>query len=217
MTIEVIIVDDHAIVRDGIKSVLTRVGKDIKVIGEASNGKEVLDLAKHNPADVYILDISMPFLNGIEMVARIRKMDMKCKVIILSMHDDRLSVEKALKSGAKGYILKGNASDEIVDAVHEVYGGKSFLSPKIATFVVQEYLGRNNDYECREKHVTLTDKEREVLQLVAEGLSSKEIAGQLNIAFNTVHVHRNNIMQKLNIHKQAELIRYALKEGITHL
>ena len=217
MDIEVIIADDHAVVIEGIKGTFNKFGKNIKIIGEASNGREVLEMAKNNPANVYILDISMPILNGIETTVRLMKMDRKSKVIILSMHDDRLSVEKAMKSGAKGYILKENASYEIVEAVNEVYWGKFFLSPKIAKFIVQGYLGRRSNYERHEKFVDLTTKEREVLQLIAEGFSSKEIAVQLKISFNTVHVHRNNIMQKLDIHKQADLIRYALKVGITHL
>lgn len=217
MSIEVIVADDHAIVRAGIKAVIDNIGKDIKIIWEAANGNEVLEMAKKRRADVYIIDISMPILNGIETTDRLMKMDPKSKIIILSMHDNRTFVEKALKFGAKGYVLKKSAIGEIVDAIHEVYAGSYFLSPKISKFVIQGFLGKRYHYKPYSKMENLTRREREILQLIAEGLTSKEMAVQLNLSLSTVHDHRKNIMQKLNIHKQAELIRYALKEGISQL
>lgn len=217
MDIEVILADDHPIVRDGIKAVIERTGKGIKVIGEASTGEEAVEMARAYPADVYILDISMPILNGIEVADRLMKMDPKSRVIILSMHDSKSFVEKALKTGAKGYLLKENATDEVVHAICEVYKGRVYLSPNISKYIVQGFLGKRRSYKKEEKTVSLTRKEREVLQLIAEGFSNKEIADRLKISLNTTHVHRNNIMQKLNIHKQAGLIRYALKEGISHI
>ncbi len=217
MSIEVILADDHAVVRDGIKAIVERKGEDITIIGEASNGKEVLELAKSTPADVYVLDIAMPLLNGIETTARLRKMDPQCKIIILSMLDDRTFVEKAFKYGANGYILKETASEEIVHAIREVSTNKYFLSPKISKFVVDGFLGKKYPEDQKKKQFDLTKREREILQLIAEGFTNKEIAKHLDLAFNTVHVHRNNIMKKLNIHKQADLVRYALKEGISHL
>jgi DNA-binding NarL/FixJ family response regulator len=216
MSIEVILADDHDVVRDGIKAIVDRKGDDIKIIGGASNGREVLEMARNNPADVYVLDIAMPILNGIETAERLREMDRKCKIIILSMYDDRTFVEKALRYGIKGYLLKETASEEIIHAIHEVYMDRYYLSPKISNFVVQGFLGKKYSYKQYES-VNLTKREREILQLIAEGFTNKEIAIQLNLALNTVHVHRNNIMQKLDIHKQADLIRYALKEGISHL
>ena len=217
MNIEVILADDHAIVRDGIKALVARKGEDIKIIGEASNGKEVLELAMSNPADVYVIDAAMPILNGIETIERLRKIDKNCKIIILSMHDDRSFVEKALKYGANGYILKESATDEIIHAIREVYTDKFFLSPKISRFIVDGFLGKRYTKEQGRDVVDLTKREKEILQLIAEGFTNKEIAIQLKLSLNTVHVHRNNIMKKLDIHRQADLVRYALKEGLSHL
>ena len=214
MAIKVILADDHAIVRDGIKAVITKKGDGIAIIGEANNGNDVLKLSKTNPADVYLLDISMPILNGIETTYRLVKNNPKSKIIILSMHDDRTFVEKALHSGARGYILKESATDEIVFGINEVYLGRYYLTPKISSYLVEDFLER----EPGEQHKTeLSSRERGILQLLAEGLNNKEIAEKLSLSLNTVHVHRNNIMRKLNIHRQADLIKYALKEGIVQL
>jgi len=218
MSIGVIIADDHSLIREGIKVIVEGGGKDIEIIGEASNGKDVLKMAKNKPADVYVLDISMPVLNGIETAGRLMKMDPKSRIIILSIHDERIFVEKALQYGAKGYVLKESATEEIVHAICEVYLDRFFLSPKISRFIVQGFLGRRYHYrKGHEKVIELTRKEREILQLIAEGLTNKEIARQLRLSLNTVHVHRNNIMRKLGIHRQAGLVRYALKEGICQL
>jgi DNA-binding NarL/FixJ family response regulator len=217
MNIEVILADDHPIVMDGIKAVIEKIGKGIKVIGEASTGDEVLEMAKAYPADVYILDISMPILNGIEAAGRLIKLDPKSKIIILSMHDNKSFVEKSLECGAKGYLLKENATDEVVHAICEVYKGRIFLSPNVSKYIVQGFLGKRYNYTKDKKTTSLTRKEKEVLQLIAEGFTNKEISRRLNISLNTTHVHRNNIMQKLNIHKQANLIRYAIKEGISQI
>ena len=213
--IKVIVADDHAVVRDGIKAALERKAEDIKIVGEASNGKELIDIARTKKADVYIIDISMPVLNGIETVERLLKRNPKEKIVILSMHDDRSSVERAFKAGAKGFIVKISSFDEIIKAIKEVNAGRFYLCPKVSHYLVQGFLGKNPSASRRSSG--LTPKEREVLQLIAEGYSSKEIAKELNLALNTVHVHRNNIMGKLEIHKQADLIRYALKEGISQL
>ncbi|MDD2717384.1 MAG: response regulator transcription factor [Candidatus Wallbacteria bacterium] len=212
MAIDVIIADDHAIVRAGIKSVIEKKAIDIRVIGEASNGEELLKLARTSPADVYILDISMPLLNGIQAVSEILKINPQSKVIILSMHDSRSFVEKALQAGAKGYILKDNASEEIVPGIREVTSNRFYLSPPISNFIVEGFL--NRDSQAGKNSNELTLREREVLQLIAEGFSNKEIASRMRLALNTVNAHRKNIMEKLNIHKQADLIRYAIKEGL---
>jgi len=217
MSIEVILADDHSVVRDGIKAVVHRKGKGIKIIGEASNGKEVLKMAENNPADVYLLDIAMPILNGIETTEKLRKIDKKCKIIILSMYDDGNLVEKALKYGANGYIVKETATEEIIHAIREVYKDRFFLSPKISRFVVKGFLGKRYHYGQSKDVITLSGREREILQLVAEGFTNKKISIRLHIALGTVQVHRSNIMRKLGVHKQADLIRYALKEGISHL
>lgn len=217
MIIKVLLADDHPVVRDGLRSTIDKMGGDIKIIGEASNGNEVLEIAKKNLVDIYILDISMPILNGIETANRLIKMDPKSKIIILSIHDSRIFVEKALKSGARGYILKESATEEVIQAIREVYIGRFFLSPAISKFVVHGFLDKMHHYKRHEKVIYLTAREQEILQLIAESFTNKEIAIKLNLSLNTVHVHRKNIMQKLDIHKQADLIRYAIKEGISKL
>lgn len=217
MSIKVVLADDHAVVREGIKAILERKGKDIVITGEVSNGKEVIEIAKTNPADVYIIDISMPILNGIETTDRLLKMDPHNKVVILSMHDERSFVEKAFRYGARGYLLKECATEEVIHAIHEVYQGQYYISPKISKFIIQGFLNERSNSISGEKEKSLTRREREVLQLIAEGFSNKEIAKQLKISLNTAHIHRNNIMRKLDIHKQADLVRYAIKEGLTSL
>ena len=217
MSIKVMLADDHAVVRDGIKAIVDRKGKDIIISGEASNGSEVLKIAKNNPADVYVIDISMPILNGLDTTIQLKKMDSRSKIIILSMHDDRSLVEKAFKYGAKGYILKESATEEVIHAIHEVYRGRYYLTPKVSKFIVEGYLDNKSSLFSDKESNSLTKREREILQLIAEGFTNKEIAKHLNISLNTAHIHRNNIMRKLDIHKQADLVRYALKEGISHL
>lgn len=222
MSIRVILADDHAVVRDGIKAVVDSRGNGIEIIGEAANGREVLALADTNPADVYVIDISMPILNGIETTERLLKKDPKTKVIILSMHNEKSFLEKAMKLGAKGYILKESAIDEILNAIRQVHMDRFFLSPEISKHIVQGFLGNEKPKNKKQRKLAekvgeLTGREREILQLIAEGFTTKDMARQLDLSVNTVHVHRNNIMRKLDIHKQAELIRYALKEGISHL
>ena len=216
MTKKIVLADDHAIVRRGVRAVLENIGTNIEVVAEFSNGKDLVEYADKNPKiDVFIVDIAMPVLNGVEATAHITKNNPKAKVIILSMYDDRVAVEKSLKAGAKGFVVKVAAADEILTAISEVMNGQFYLSKSVSKYIVQGYL----DQSIPRKRGTsgLTHKEKEILQLVAEGHSSKQIAKDLNLSLNTVHVHRNNIMKKLNIHKQAELVRYALKEGIAQL
>ena len=217
MTIKVLLADDHPVVRDGLRYIIDNKGEDIKIIGEASDGNEVLEFAKKNLVDVYVLDISMPILNGIEATNSLIKMDSRSKIIILSIHDSRVFVEKAMKSGARGYVLKESATEEVIHAIHEVYRGRFFLSPAISKFIVDGFLGKTKNYSSNKKAVDLTKREREILQLIGEGLTDKEISMKLNLSLYTVHVHRKNIMNKLDIHKQAGLIRYAIREGISKL
>lgn len=214
MSINVVVADDHAIVREGIKMVLQNSGKDIKVIAEAENGRDVLDLANCYPIDVFIMDIAMPRLNGLETTSRLIKKDPQCRVIILSMYDDSCSVEKAMESGAAGYLIKESAIEDVVHAIQEVYKGRKYLSPKITHYLARKFRGHQHGYDQATSVVHLTAKEKEILQTLAEGSSSKEIAQKLDLSFHTVNVHRNNIMKKLNLHKSADLVRYAIKEGI---
>ena len=156
----------------------------------------------------------MPILNGVEAVTKLLRQDHKAKVLILSMYDDRVSVEKALKAGAKGFVVKVSRAEELLEAVHEIAAGRFYFGGKISKFLVQGFLGKRAP---KKDGTHLTNKEKEVLQLIAEGYSSKQIAKHFTLSLNTIHVHRNNIMRKLGIHKQAELVRYALKEGIAQL
>lgn len=212
---KIVLADDHAIVRNGVKAVLEKLGKNMEIVAEISNGKDLVDYAQKHGADVYVVDISMPVLNGIEAVERIVRRNPDAKVVMLSMYDDRVSVEKSLKAGAKGFIVKVSTADEIVDVIEEVAAGRFYLCSKVSKYIVQGFLGKSSS---RKRDVTgLTPKEKEVLQLIAEGYSSKQIAKSFNLSLNTIHVHRNNIMKKLGIHKQAELVRYAIKEGIAQL
>ena len=212
---KIVLADDHAIVRNGVKAVLEKLGKNMEIVAEISNGKDLVDYAQKHGADVYVVDISMPVLNGIEAVERIVRRNPDAKVVMLSMYDDRVSVEKSLKAVAKGFIVKVSTADEIVDAIEEVAAGRFYLCSKVSKYIVQGFLGKSSS---RKRDVTgLTPKEKEVLQLIAEGYSSKQIAKSFNLSLNTIHVHRNNIMKKLGIHKQAELVRYAIKEGIAQL
>ncbi len=212
---KIVLADDHAIVRTGVRTVLERLGKDMQVVAELSNGKELVDYAKDHPDDIYVVDISMPVMNGIEAVEQLIKFHPEAKVIMLSMYDDRISVEKSLKAGAKGFIVKVSAADEIVSAIEEICAGRFYLCNKVSKYIVQGFLGKTSS---RKRDGTgLTPKEKEVLQLIAEGYSSKQIAKSFNLSLNTIHVHRNNIMKKLGIHKQTELVRFAIKEGIAQL
>ena len=212
---KVVLADDHAIVRTGVRAVLERLGKDMEISAELSNGKELVEYAKTHPDEIYVVDISMPVMNGIEAVEQMVKQNPDVKAIMLSMYDDRISVEKSLKAGAKGFIVKVAAADEIIGAIEEICAGRFYLCNKVSKYIVQGFLGKTS---ARKRDGTgLTPKEKEVLQLIAEGYSSKQIAKAFNLSLNTIHVHRNNIMKKLGIHKQTELVRFAIKEGIAQL
>ena len=216
MAIEVMLVDDHPIVRQGIKSVLERT-PDIRIVAEAADGRQAVALARRYRPDVVIMDITLPHLNGLEASVQILKQNRNAKILILSMHDNRAFIERALDYGARGYILKDTAADEIVHAIKEVSEGRFFLSAKISSFVIQDYIFQRKKKMRLRSISILTSREKEILQLIAEGLSNKLIAQQLELALKTVHAHRNNIMQKLDIHNQAQLIRFALKEGLVSI
>ena len=220
MSIRVVVADDHPVVRDGLRMTIERSGKDIVVVGEASDGMEVLTMAKAktNPADVFILDIVMPNMNGIETARELLKRFPDAKVIILSLHDMKAMVEEALAAGALGYLTKEMASRTVVDAVTEVHEGRYYLCPAVAHYVVEAGLvAKKGSRKRGSPPVALTAQERKVLQLIAEGHSSKEIADMLNVTPNTIHVHRSSLMAKLRIHKQADLVHYAIKAGIAKL
>jgi two-component system, NarL family, response regulator NreC len=213
--IKIIVADDHPVVREGLKFLIEQRSKNIKVVGIASNGNEVIDLAESKSADVFLLDIIMPYLNGLETAERLLKIDKKNKVIILTMHNEENFVSKALRIGVRGYLTKESDIENIIHAIHEVYSGKYYMSPIISKFIVHGYLGKNS-LRFEEK-IDLTGREKEILQLIGEGYSSKRISKILSIAYCTVCVHKKNIMKKLDMHKQADLIRYAIREGIAKL
>ncbi|MGA2585593.1 MAG: response regulator transcription factor [Candidatus Aminicenantales bacterium] len=217
MSIRVVLADDHPVVRAGLRAVIEKSKEDIAIVDEAINGMEVLKIAEKSPADVYLLDVEMPHLNGIETAERLLKKDPKAKIIILSIHDSRIFVQRALRCGVKGYILKESATDEVIQAIQEVYKGRFFLSPGISNYIVDGFLGKIGAGKDKNEGNGLTKREREIVQLIGEGCTNKEIAQKLNLYLNTVQVHRRNLMHKLNIHKQADLIRYTIKEGISKL
>lgn len=218
MSIRVLIADDHPVVRDGLRFTIERSGKDITVVGEASDGMEVLKLARTNLADVFILDITMPNLNGIETAREVLKRFPTAKVIMLSLHDAKSMVEEALAVGARGYLTKELATRNVVEALTEVYAGRYFFCPRVARFVAEVGLmGKKNTRMRGVAPVAITRQEKKVLQCIAEGHSNKEIAALLGLSPNTVHAHRNNAMAKLGIHKHADLVRFAIREGMAKL
>jgi len=213
VSIRVLIADDHPIVRDGLRFCIKRWGADIEIVGEASNGMEVLKLAKRHPIDVLVLDIAMPLLNGLDTTRALLREHPTAKVIILSFHNTRSFVEEAIRAGARGYLTKETASQNIVEAIREIASGRFYLSPDVAQFMV-EFALRGHRGRANRGPGVLTARERRVLQLIAEGKTSKEIASLLKLATNTVNAHRKNLMAKLEVHKQTDLVRIALREGI---
>ncbi len=214
MAIKVMLADDHAVVRDGVKAIIKRLGREILIVGEASNGRQVLEQIEGTAVDVFVMDLEMPELDGIETLDRLARRLGPVKVIFLSMYDDKMLVERAIRSGAKGYLLKETAVDEIVRAIQEVYRGGYYFSPRVSGYLAQDLVGIREGEETDRLATSLTSRQTEILKRVCQGLTEKEIAAQLNISPNTVHVHVNNIMRKLDIHTKAGLIKYAIKMGV---
>lgn len=213
--LSILLADDHDVVLAGLRSTLER-QPNVRIIGEAADGRAAVQLAQELSPDIVVMDISMPGLNGIEATRQIRGVAPEIKVITLSMHSDRQFVAAALKAGAVGYVLKNSAAAELPKALKAVTRGDIYLSPKITDIVVQDYV--RHVPECqRPVSETLTAREREVLQLLAEGQTSKEIASVLHLSPKTVETHRSQIMERLDIHTVAELTKFAVREGITTL
>jgi len=218
MSIRIVIADDHPVVRDGLRLAIERSGRNIEIVGEASDGTQVLEIARTRPSDVFVLDITMPKMNGIETARELLREFPGAKIIVMSLHDTRAMVEEALAVGARGYLTKETATRNLVDAVIDVQAGGYYFSPAIAHYVVEVgVMGKKVLRKRTATSITLTGQERKVLQLIAEGNSNKEIAAILGLSVNTIHTHRTWVMAKLNIHKQADLIRYAVKAGIAKL
>jgi DNA-binding NarL/FixJ family response regulator len=211
--IRVLLADDHALVRRGLHYLLER-ADGIQVAGEASDGREAVRLAEELRPDIVIMDIGMPNLNGVEATAQIVKKNPAIGVIILSMHADETYLVRALSAGAKGYLLKDSAENDLIRAVHTVHAGKPFFSPAIAQTLLEDYMRRLQQQSLQDSYDLLTDREKEILQLLAEGKSNKEVATLLDLSLYTVETHRSNLMQKLNLHNTAEIVLYAVRKKI---
>lgn len=215
MSIKIVLADDHKIMREGLKALLER-QEDIQVVAEAENGLEAVRLAQKLKPDLVIMDIGMPGLNGIEATRQIVNEVPDVKVVALSMHSDRRYVIEMLKVGASGYLLKDSASEELTSAIRTVAARQPYLSPKITDVVIKDYLSTLSKGEAT-AFTVLTAREREVLQLIAEGKTTKQIAMALHVSVKTVETHRQQMMEKLNIRSVAELTKYAIREGLTSL
>ncbi len=215
MGIRVILADDHKIVRDGLRSLLEK-QSDIEVVAEAHNGRTAVKQVHELSPDIVIMDISMSDLNGIEATYQIIAKSPNIKVLALSMHSDKRFVEGMLKAGASGFMLKDSAFTELVSAIRVLTSNQIYLSPPIASVVTEDYISKKTKAGFS-IHSTLTSREREVLQLLAEGKSTKEISSSLNVSVKTIETHRKKIMEKLNIKSIAGLTKYAIREGLTTL
>ena len=207
MPIQILVADDHQLVRQGLKVLLEREG--FKVVGEAANGQEALHLAETLHPEVAVLDLAMPLLNGIDAAREIQRLSPKTKTILLTMHTDRHYILEGLRGGAKGYVMKTHAAEDLVRAIREAARGGTYLSPEISEAVVDAY---RNKIEIPPD--PLSARERQVLQLIAEGKTTKEVATTLDISVKTAETYRSRIMQKLDIHETATLVRYAIRRGI---
>jgi two-component system response regulator NreC len=213
--IRILLADDHTVMRSGLKLLLEREA-DFVVIGEAADGRAAIQLAEAISPDVVVMDVAMPVLNGIDAAARITSSKPKTAIVVLSMHSDESYVLRALKSGVKGYLLKDSAESDLIAAVRHVMTGKPFFSPAISNLLVQDYIREIRHRGVEDSYELLTARERELLQLMAEGRTAKEIAADLNLSAHTIDTHRANIMRKLNVNSISELILYAMRKGIIH-
>jgi DNA-binding NarL/FixJ family response regulator len=215
VSIKVIIADDHKIMRDGLKSMLEK-QRDIEIIAETLDGRTTVELAMKLKPDVIIMDVSMPDMNGIEATRQIIKKSPKIKVIALSMHSDKQFILEMLNAGASGYLLKDCAFHELINAIHSVASNRSYLSPEIADVMIKEFKHVISK-ESLSAFSLLTPRERQVLQLIAEGKTTKEIAYTLKVSTKTIETYRQQIMDKLDIHSIAGLTKYAVREGLTSI
>jgi two-component system response regulator NreC len=211
--LRVLLADDHGIVRRGLRSLLES-EPGVEVIGEAVDGMEALRLCTKAPPDVLILDIGMPKMNGIEVAARVQKLDSPPTVIVLSMHADESYIIRALAAGARGYLLKDATDEDLLPALRSVAAGRTFFSPSVTGVLMEDYVRQLQARGLTDTYHLLTDREKEVLQLLAEGRSNKEVAMLLDLGVSTVETHRSNLMQKLDLHNTAEIVLYAVRKGI---
>lgn len=211
--IRILIADDHGIVRKGLRLQLEQ-NSEFEVVGEATEGREAVRMAEELFPDVVIMDIAMPNLNGIQATTQLVKKNPQIGVIILSMYSDETYLMRTLAAGAKGYLLKDSADVDLHRAVEVVAQGKPFFSPAIADTLLEDYMRQLQQRGLQDSYDLLTEREKEILQLLAEGKSNKDVAGMLNLSTNTVETHRTRIMQKLDLHSTADIVLYAVRKGI---
>ena len=214
--IRVLIVDDHTLVRDGIRALLSLVS-NVEVIGEAANGKEAIERVQELSPDVVLMDLSMPIMGGLEATRRIRKEHPKTRVLALTQYDDSEYVIPVIEAGACGFVTKMVAFSELATAIQAAYRGESYLSPSAASTLVEEYQAKVGTEREKDPYQQLTDREREVLKLIAEGHTAREIADMLVVSPKTVEWYKTNLMNKLNIHNKTDLIKYAIRRRIIAL
>ena len=211
--VRILLADDHTVMRNGLRLLLER-QPNLKVVGEAADGRQAVALSESANPDVVIMDIGMPNLNGIEAARQIVTHNPRTAIAILSMHSDESYVIRALKAGARAYLLKDSAEADLLAAVRALSEGKSFFSPAISRILVEDYMRQLERQGAEDTYELLTNREREILQLLAEGRTNKEVAAMLNLSLYTVETHRTHILQKLNLHSVPELILYAVRKGI---
>jgi len=212
-SIRILLADDHTVMRRGLRALLER-QNGFEVVAEAADGREAVELASAVNPDVAVIDIGMPNINGIEAARRITEKRPETAVVILSMHADESYVLKALKSGARGYLLKDSPEDDLINAIRAVHVGKAFFSPEISRMLAEDYMRQMQQRGVEDSYELLTPREREILQMLGEGKSNKEVATELNLSLHTVETHRGNVLEKLNLHSTAEMILYAVRKGI---
>ena len=211
--IRILLADDHQIVRQGLRRILEE-NPEMEVVGEASDGRQAVQMALETKPQVVVMDVSMPQMNGIEAIRQLSKRLPSAKVLVLSMYSDESYVVQVLEAGATGYLLKDSADTDLMQAVLAVHSGKSFFSPLISRILLDEYVRQLQEKGITDRYELLTEREREILQLIAEGKTSREIGELLNISASTVDTHRAHIMEKLDLHNPYEVVLYAVRKGL---